>query len=220
MTGLRRFRSIIGVVLFSSLLFVASFFKVSFIIGSKMAFFSGFEIISPLSGAFGGLSLVFPLFFIRYLFNHVGPLTFFLRHIPGLCGAWYWGSRSPVVRLVVPLGCMILFWAHPIGSQAYAYPLFWLVPILFFMRNTQGIFAQALGGTFVVHAVGSVLWLYTVPMTAVQWWSLMPVVLVERLVFAGIQTGVFQLYQQGIMLWNKYSLHQGIRKQLSRTARS
>ncbi len=217
MIRLQRFNFIFYAVSFSILLLVASFFKVSFIFGSKMAFFSGVEILSPLSGALGGMSFAIPLLLCRSFVNQVNPFLFLIRHIPGLFGAWYWASHSPIVRLFTPLACMALFLVHPVGAQAYAYSFFWVIPVMLYMLNFQGAFAQALGSTFVVHAVGSIIWLYTVPMTAIQWWSLIPVVIIERLVFAGIQTGVFQLYKQGIILLNQYNLYHTIRKQLVRT---
>jgi hypothetical protein len=48
----------------------------------------------------------------------------------------------------------------------------------------RSLFLQALGSTFIAHAVGSVIWLYTVPMTAAMWMGLMPIVLFERIAFA------------------------------------
>jgi hypothetical protein len=41
-----------------------------------------------------------------------------------------------------------------------------------------------LGSTFIAHAVGSTIWIYTVPMTAQMWLGLMPLVAIERLCFA------------------------------------
>ncbi len=49
---------------------------------------------------------------------------------------------------------------------------------------------HALASTFIAHAVGSVIWLYTVPMVASAWLALIPIVACERLLYtAGIVMG-------------------------------
>src|SRR5207237_10360114 len=79
---------------------------------------------------------------------------------------------------------MALFIVHPIGSQAFMYSFYWLIPIGLFGLARKTLFLEALGSTFVAHAVGSVIWLYTVPTTAGMWVGLIPIVAVERLLFA------------------------------------
>jgi hypothetical protein len=212
MVRTQRFNFIFHIIPFSILLLAASFFKVSFIFGSKMAFFSGVDIISPLSGAIGGSLGALLLFFLRFCFQEVTPSLFILRHLPGLCGAWYWSSSSVVIRALVPGLCMVLFLLHPVGIQAYAYSFFWLIPLTIYFFNVQSLFLQALGGTFVTHAVGSVIWLYTVPMMAGQWWALIPVVILERVVFATIQVIVLWLYKHAGIILHKYTLIPTIKK--------
>ena len=133
-----------------------------------------------------------------------------IRHLPGLFGAFYWSSYSPIIRVCVPALCIVLFISHPVGSQAYAYSFFWFIPLCMYALKTRSLFAEALGSTFVVHAVGSVIWLYTVPMTAAQWWMLIPVVMVERLVFAGLQVTVVYAYRAGCSLWSTSNLKNNI----------
>jgi hypothetical protein len=55
--------------------------------------------------------------------------------------------------------------------------------ILYFVPQ-KNIFFTSLGSTFTAHAVGSVIWLYTIPMTAGMWLALIPIVALERLCFA------------------------------------
>src|SRR2546430_1999084 len=50
------------------------------------------------------------------------------------------------------------------------------------------VFLQALGSAFIAHAVGSVIWLYTVGMTPAAWLGLIPVVFVERMLCAAGMT--------------------------------
>jgi len=75
----------------------------------------------------------------------------------------YWSTRHYSIRLLLPIVCMGLFIIHPVGAQAFAYSLYWLIPVVLFFVPQRFLFLQALGSTFIAHAVGSVIWLYTVP---------------------------------------------------------
>lgn len=96
------------------------------------------------------------------------------------------------VKVMVPLVCMMLFIGHHTTYAPYA--LYWLIPIaLFFIewiwqpQHTIGrmsVIFPALSSTFIAHAVGSVIWMYVVPMTSLQWAALVPVVAVERIAFS------------------------------------
>jgi len=79
---------------------------------------------------------------------------------------------------------MGLFLIHPIGAAASAYTLFWLIPIAFYYISHKNIFFESLGSTYTAHAVGSVIWLYTVDMTPTAWLALIPLVFIERTLFA------------------------------------
>ena len=174
--------------IFNALIKLFAIAKVSFIVGSQFAFFSAAMIFAPLSGAFAGVFGSFAFFGLRLIINLLLtaaiPFHFLAYHIPGLFASLFWASQSRILRIAPAILCMVLFIFHPIGSGAALYSLFWVVPVitaLFFNKNT---FAIALGSTFTAHAVGSVIWLYTVPMNADQWLILIPVVIVERLLFA------------------------------------
>jgi hypothetical protein len=167
---------------------LSSFIKVSFLVGSSMVWFSGINSIVPLSGAFGGLFGACLLFLMRqivhlFLFKTIS-LSFLAFCVPGFCASLYWATNHPIIRVWLPLLCMGLFIAHPVGAQAFVYSLYWLIPIILYAFSHQSLFLQSLGSTFVAHAVGSVIWLYTVPMTAGMWLGLMPVVIIERVLFA------------------------------------
>ena len=64
------------------------------------------------------------------------------------------------------------------------YTLYWFIPIAISLMASKHPFLRALRGTFIAHAVGSVIWIYTVPMAAEQWLALIPVVALERSTFA------------------------------------
>ncbi len=167
----------------------ASFMKTSFVAGSFWTSFSLSNGIGPLAGAFGGFlgSIVF--FFgnivVALLLKKSITLSFLaFSGIPTFFASLYWASSSVIVRGLIPLLCMLLFLLHPIGLQAAPYALFWFIPLAIALQRNQSLFATALGSTFVSHAVGSVIWLYTAQMDASYWYALLPVVPVERVVYA------------------------------------
>jgi hypothetical protein len=164
-----------------------SLIKCSFVFGTLAGFFSGVNAISPLAGAFGGglgavafgaERMVWALLF--------GGLTFkiFANSIPGLFAGLYWAYPSFATRVLVPLTCMILFIAQPVGGQAFVYSLYWLIPVALYFVPKENLFLTALGSTFIAHAVGSAIWIYAEPMTPSVWYALLPIVAVERLLFA------------------------------------
>ena len=105
---------------------------------------------------------------------------------------------------------------HPVGGQAWLYSMLWVIPVAMYLMGSTYLFAQSLSATFVAHAVGSVLWLYAVPMTPQIWLGLIPVVLLERLAIAGGMT-VLHIAYQYILSYNAHcSRHQAARYVLCR----
>ena len=174
--------------IFISLIKISSFLKVHLIIGSHTGLFSGVNVMTPLAGLFGGLlgslGVFSGLFGLRLLFSGIRSFHVLAFHVPGLCASLYWTTESVMIRLVLPLACMLLFIGHPVGSQAWLYSMYWLIPISLYFVPGKSFFFHALSSTFIAHAVGSVIWIYTLPMTSVIWLGLIPVVAVERLTFA------------------------------------
>jgi hypothetical protein len=167
---------------------VSGFVKMSFLVGSQMIWFSGINSILPLSGAFGGIAGAGLLFLVRQLVHlfcfKTVSLSFLAFCIPGFCASLYWASNHFLIRMVLPIVCMALFIAHPIGGQAFFYSFYWLIPVVLYFIPHRSLFLTALGSTFIAHAVGSVIWCYTVPMTAGMWMGLLPIVALERILFA------------------------------------
>lgn len=149
---------------------------------------------------------VFSFFTNLLLFS--GP-AFYLStlYLPTLAGSLYWSSYSwnfysaALIRFGIPATCMLLFGLHPIiDASTFTYALLWLIPIAIYCVSlisqtafsraaSHSVFLQALGSTYTVHAVGSVLWLYSKPMAPALWLGLIPVAFVERLCFALAMTG-------------------------------
>jgi hypothetical protein len=90
----------------------------------------------------------------------------------------------------LPLLCMALFVSHPVGAAAAPYAFYWFIPMIIAMMRTENIWLHSLASTFTAHAVGSVIWLYTMPMTPAAWLALIPLVACERILYAsGIVVG-------------------------------
>lgn len=178
---------------------LASFFKLSFIVGSHAAFFSAVNIANPLIGAFNTrkntLLIFLALFITRWLFAGTIDLHFLAFIVPGLFAALYWNVAGPAVRLLVPALCFCLFLAHPTGLAAAPYAFFWIIPMALYFKREKPLFYHALSSTLIAHAVGSVIWIYTVPMSAATWLALIPIVCLERFSFAAGITVAHTLIQ-------------------------
>ncbi|MCL4229432.1 hypothetical protein KJZ61_01935 [Candidatus Dependentiae bacterium] len=173
---------------FMALLKVVAFCKVNLLTGPFALFFSATHSFMPLTGAFGGLMTTAAVIGMSTIAKVIFGVSYapclITYHIPSFIASAYWAYDHWLVRVMVPVLCMILFIVHPVGFSASPYTLYWIIPIVIYFFNMRTIFASSLGSTMVAHAVGSVIWLYTVPMTAEQWYSLIPVVALERLLFA------------------------------------
>lgn len=168
---------------------IASLLKISFIVGSHTAFFSAVNICNPLIGAFNSrlhtLLIFFALFTVRWFTMGICDFHFLAFFVPGLFAALYWNTKGPLIRLLVPLLCFFLFVLHPVGREAALYACYWLIPIGLYFKQHDNRWIHALCSTFVAHAVGSIIWIYAMPMSAAVWLSLIPIVFLERFTFAG-----------------------------------
>jgi len=157
---------------------------------------------------------------IRVLTGSVLSFHMLAYHIPGFFASAYWARQSRWLSIALPIVCMALFLAHPVGYQAAPYAAYWLIPVGIALFNPfmmligkynlpfipsclsrlsrvslrgriegrdipfKSIFLHSLTSTLIAHAVGSVIWIYTTPMTPAFWYALIPIVAVERLVMA------------------------------------
>jgi hypothetical protein len=171
----------------------ASLLKTSYIVGSYAAFFSASSIALPLVGAWSSIPTIITTcacgFLVRLAFGaSMMPMLAFW--IPGLCAALYWQLPSKFYRIGLPLICMILFVVHPVGAAAAPYAVYWFIPLIIAALRSRSLWLDAMASTFTAHAIGSVIWLYTVPMSAGAWLALIPIVACERLLYtSGIVVG-------------------------------
>ena len=119
------------------------------------------------------------------------PVSLLSWHIPTLCASAYLLFNTWFIRIGIPLLCMFLFCIHLVGGKVWFYSLYWLIPITLYAIKNQSMFFQFLGSTFTAHAVGSVMWLYCLPMHAETFVALMPIVPLERFICASAMTLCF-----------------------------
>lgn len=179
-------KNISFLIIFTFIGLIAFRLPVANIVGSSQSF-TVFDYLGPTAGLFlGPLFGALSVFFVRLFHLLFSEASFewlaVLRFLPLILAAFYLGSKSKK-NLFIPLLCMILFIAHPEGRAAWYYSLYWLIPILAVFKKER-LILNALGATFTAHAVGSVIFLYAFNLPSAVWISLIPVVAVERGLFA------------------------------------
>jgi hypothetical protein len=159
--------------------------KLSQIAGSKVSF-TLFDSLAPIAGQFlgsvGGVIAVLIMQINNLLLHGNWDPANILRIIPTLFAVVYFSSGSKW-NLVVPTIAIIFFILHPIGQTVWYYSAFWLIPILLYPHRNN-LLAKSLGATFSAHSVGGVLWLYFFNLPKEIWIGLIPIVIIERLLFA------------------------------------
>ncbi|PIN77856.1 hypothetical protein COV16_06410 [Candidatus Woesearchaeota archaeon CG10_big_fil_rev_8_21_14_0_10_34_8] len=192
-------KRVLFILLFLGLVLIGKKINFSPIIGTDNQFFTLYQFFGPIAGGFLG-----PVFGIVSVFGaelanfFIAGKTFtainLLRLTPMLFAAYYFGTRKKTIGLVVPILAMIAFVLNPIGREAWLYAMYWWIPVVVVIlpkKYSSNLFLKSLGATFTAHAIGSVAWVWSVPMGADQWLALIPVVAYERLLFAVGITGSY-----------------------------
>jgi hypothetical protein len=177
--------------------------KLSKILGYRFSFFSASQLITPVLGAEISAQEFVVITALRTIL-HLSvqtSLTIFglLYYVPTFIGALYFKAAlahsssltSKIMRILAPLACMALFVSTSVGSQAWVYSLYWLVPVVITLLPHRSIFLSALASTFMVHAIGSVLFILSTPMVPAFWLGLLPIVALERCMIAAGITGLY-----------------------------
>lgn len=187
----------------SKILFVLFFIAVGFIalqipvntLAASRVKFTLFDLFAPISGAFLGS----PLGIISVLgmqavnlaahgfrgVDHTSLLKLVatLRFLPMIFGVWFFAKKEGRL-LVLPALSILAFNLHPIGRTVWFYSLFWLIPFIVWPFRERFLIARSLGTTFVAHSVGGAVWIWAFNLPANVWISLIPVVILERAIFA------------------------------------
>lgn len=184
-------------IIFSILGFILLQIPVNALVGAKVKF-TLFDIFAPISGAFLGTLFgsvavisVASVNLLLHGFSTVQQETLLkliatLRFLPLIAGVLYFSHSKKLVKLTIaiPLLSILVFNLHPIGRSVWYYSLFWLIPILTFPLKERFLVLRALGSTFCAHAIGGAVWIWAFGMPASIWQSLIPIVVLERGIFA------------------------------------
>lgn len=215
----KRLRTGIFLALFCALSLVFYNVNLTYLVGAQEQSFSMFQFIGPAAagivGLPAGLAAVLAVDVIQKLVLNDFSVSAFniLRFLPMLAAACYFGVVKKDKRLgyILPIAGMIAFWMHPVGAEAWGYALLWCIPIVATVFAHKHVFLRSLGATFQAHIVGSVAFLYTISMPAAAWWGLIPVVLVERGLFAaGISVTYVALHSVAELAGSKLGLGAGL----------
>lgn len=202
-----------------NLLFIAIFALVGFIVlqipvtqleGSK-AKFTVYDAFAPVAGSFIGSVPGVIAVFLMQLFNffvhgaRIADVGTVIRFFPMLFAVLYFAKRGKL-NFIIPIIAIVAFIAHPIGREVWYFSLFWTIPVISYFLRDRFLFARALGATFTAHAIGCALWMWTFALPASAWNSLIPVVAMERLLFALGISGSFIVVNNLLRLLEKKRL--------------
>ena len=188
-------KNILFILIFTVLGFIALQIPFTNIIGSEVKF-TLFDFFGPIAAGFIGLVPGVIAVFLMQLINffvhgaEILDAGTVIRFFPMLFAAAYFAKKGKW-NIVLPAFAMIAFIVHPIGRQAWYYSMYWLIPIACYFFRDRFLLARSLGTTFTAHAVGSTLWLYVFALPKTVWISLIPVVAMERALFA---MGIMAMY--------------------------
>ena len=186
------------------------------VVGSK-ANFTLFDFFAPIAGGFLGSGIgiisVFIIMFINLLIHGFGLVDkgVVIRLFPILFGVWFFAvcvksSKSSKWILTVPILSIIIFNLHPIGRTVWFYSLYWFIPLIVWPFRNNFLLARSLGATFTIHAVGGAIWIWAFNLPAVVWISLIPIVALERIIFALGISASYILFNNLLALISKYKL--------------
>lgn len=206
-------RSKLVLVLFFIVLGLVAFqVPVNTLEGSKVKF-TLFDLFAPIAGAFLGNPLgivsvltISAINLVTHGFSGVNtssPLTLIatLRFLPLIFGVWFFAlsplsfwrvlrfhsGYTPRVQnlvLLAPALSILAFNLHPIGRTVWFYSLFWIIPFLVWPLRGRFLLARSLGATMAAHSVGGAVWIWAFNLPANVWVTLIPVVILERSIFA------------------------------------
>ena len=165
--------------------------ELSYIIGAEEQPFTMFQFIGPVAGGMlspllGVASVLAVEVFWKlvagtFSFEPFAVVRLFTVAAAALCFGLV--KKEKLAGVLIPIVGIVMFLAHPVGMEAWGYAALWLIPIgaAFFAGN---LFARSIASTFQAHVIGSIGFLYLVGLPASVWWGLIPVVLIERGIFA------------------------------------
>ena len=161
---------------------------ISTLIGSRVKF-TIFDLFAPTWGVFLGVWLgivsVLVTQVVNLLIHGLGSIDkgSVIRLVPTLFGVWFFAKKEGRL-LILPALAIVAFNLHPVGRTVWFYSLFWTIPFILWPLRDRFLVARALGATFCAHAVGGAIWIWAFNLPANIWISLIPIVALERSIFA------------------------------------
>ena len=178
---------LIFALFFVGLGFVTLQVPINTIAGSNVKF-TAFDLFAPISGAFlgifWGIVSVLAMQIVNIIFHGANfDRATLIRLIPTLFAVWFF-ARKEGRLLFIPAISILAFNLHPVGRSVWFYSLFWLIPFLVWPFREKSLVARSLGATFTAHSVGGAMWIWAIGLPANVWISLIPIVALERSIFA------------------------------------
>lgn len=179
---------ILFLLVFVILGFVALQIPVNQLAGSRVKF-TLFDLFAPISGAFLGTFLgiasVLTMQVVNLVVHGVSNIDkgSLIRLVPTLFGVWFFAKKEGKL-LIVPALSIVAFNLHPVGRTVWFYSLFWLIPFLVWPFRERFLILRSLGATFTAHAAGGAMWIWAFNLPASVWIGLIPIVIMERSIFA------------------------------------
>lgn len=201
--------------LFSVLGLILLQVPINFLAGSKVKF-TLFDLFAPVSGAFVGTTFgIFSVLAAQIaniaLHGFAVDKGAIIRLLPTLFAIWFFAKKDRR-QLLIPLIAIASFNLNPVGRSVWFYSLFWLVPYVVWPLRDRFLIARSLGATMTAHAVGGAIWIWAFNLPASVWISLIPIVIVERMIFAmGISANYILFNNVGAFLSSKKLLPKGFR---------
>ncbi len=168
--------------------FIALQIPTTQLVGSG-AKFTLFDAFAPIAGGFlgsipGAISvLIMQILNLAWHGFNIPDAGTVIRLFPVMFAAIYFGSHTRL-NIIVPILAMIAFVANPIGREVWYFSLFWLIPVAAYFFQDKSLIVKSLGATFAAHSVGGALWIWAFSLPKTVWISLIPIVAMERLIFA------------------------------------
>ena len=204
-------QNLLFIIVFVGIGFAALQVPLLHLAGSK-AVFTVFDAFGPIAGAFlgplPGISAVLLMQLINFLLHgskaiDIGTL---IRFAPMLFAAMYFGQKTKL-NVVVPILSIIVFNLNPVGRSVWFYSLFWLIPVVCYFWQDKLLLARSLGATFTAHAIGGAIWIWVFRLPGSVWVGLIPVVIIERLVFAFAMSGFYLAIKLIIEEFKQYAFN-------------
>ncbi|MEX2027985.1 MAG: hypothetical protein WD988_00615 [Candidatus Curtissbacteria bacterium] len=150
--------------------------------------FTLFDLFGPIAGAFLGT----PLGIVSVLVTQIANIIYhgtavdkgvIIRLLPTLFAVWVFARRDRL-GLLIPVAAIISFNLNPVGRSVWFYSLFWTIPLVLWKFREKSLLARSLAATFTAHSVGGAIWIWAFNLPAAVWQGLIPVVILERSIFA------------------------------------